>query len=89
MAEGGSGSRSSETDSIRNERDKHPTVRTWFRVVFAGDPGVGKTSLFLRYTTGDFLETAPNIIGDANGAVKVVNVNGGCGRDGWVWQGSL
>lgn len=89
MAEGGSGSRSSETDSIRTEKAKHPTVRTWFRVVFAGDPGVGKTSLFLRYTTGDFLETTPNIIGDANGAVKVVNVNGGCERGGWVWQGSL
>lgn len=83
MAEGESSPGDSEVVNIGQEKAKHPSIRTWYRVVFAGDPGVGKTSLYLRYTTGEYVESPPNIIGDANGAIKVVKLKGLC-RKGWV-----
>ena len=55
-------------------RKSYPDIKRWYKVVFAGDPGVGKTSLLLRFIKDIFREQAPTIGGDANAFPKVITL---------------
>ena len=65
------------TEITPQSRQSYPDIKRWYKVVFAGDPGVGKTSLLLRFIKDIFREQAPTIGGDANAFPKVITLENG------------
>jgi small GTP-binding protein len=57
-----------------DSKANYPDVKNWYRIVFAGDPGIGKTSLVLRFARGEFHDPPPTILGEANCFLKVVTL---------------
>ena len=67
-----------------DDKSNYPGVKRWYRIVFAGDPGIGKTSLLLRFVRNEFQDPPPTILGEANSFLKVMVLEGVSG----VWLGT-
>ena len=59
-----------------DDKNNYPGVKKWYRIVFAGDPGIGKTSLLLRFVKDEFHDPPPTILGEANRFLKVMVLEG-------------
>ena len=42
------------TESMASEAAGNPTLQMKYKIVFLGDPSVGKTSIILRFTSDSF-----------------------------------
>lgn len=42
------------TDALASEAAATPTMQMKYKIVFLGDPSVGKTSIILRFTSDSF-----------------------------------